>query len=233
MDTDLGDYQMTRSNDWPQEPLFHNSLDDRDVIVEGFSALVQLTEPALSQLATHVDRLIDPNCPIPPRGEMEQEVGVPAGTLSSIMRAVSILTLALYSPPEWEIGRFLDEAVHAGFVREEDRPGVESFFTKHLHPHSEDIRSAMSRDRASSLVIPSFRNLNVTTDVRVRFSGSNPITVPIALVLLATDVDEKDLVFQMTLRDAHYIRRRLDWVIETLDKLRSARLEREAPDGNN
>ena len=56
--------------------------------------------------------------------------------------------------------------------------------------------------------------------------------LPIALVLLQTDVEDKDLVFQMTLRDAVHIRRKLDGTIKKLEELRQVRLGSEASDGD-
>ena len=145
---------------------------------------------------------------------------------------MTLLVLALYSPrASLTIAGFLEEAVQGGFMKNEDRSAVASFFERHLDPHGKAIRAAIHRERASVFVAPAFSGFQVTTDVRFVDTVDGLVALPIALVTLQTDVEGSDLVFQMTLRDAAYMRMRLDGVVKRLGALRDMRLEGGVSDG--
>ena len=176
--------------------------------------------------------MIDPSYPLASADEAADGMKVPANLLVPITRAMTLLVSALYSPrPALTIDHFLEEAVQRGFMDNDDRSAVAAFFARHLDAHGKAISAAIHRDRASVFVAPAFSGFQATTDVRFVDGADGLVALPISLVTIQTDVEGEDLVFQMTLRDAAYIRKRLDSVIRRLGKLRDKRLENGVSDG--
>ena len=161
---------MRVSDERGQVPVFlpNATKADRARVSSGFATLARQDELVRGAIAGYMSRLIDPRYPLPPISEAASELGIPAETFSSIVSAVTLITSALYSTSfSITIDDFLSQTVEHGFVQDEDRDAVASFFKDHLDAHRRDIRVAILRDRASSFVAPSFSDFQATTDVRV------------------------------------------------------------------
>ena len=214
------------------QAFFGRAKRDLSKIAEGFSVLVQQDESVLDAIASYTKRVIDPSYPLPSASEASAEMKVSGEILIPITAATNMLVGALYSPsPPFTVDGLLAGAVQHGFIQPEEQGAVGSFVEKHLSAHSEAIRDAIFRERAALFTIPTYSSLDVTTDIRVIRHGGKNITMPMALVMLRTDVEEKQLVFQMTLRDVVQVQKYLEGVIERLSELRRVRLGSEGADG--
>ena len=205
-------------------PLFRDHDETNKSLVHyGFAALSRLDERTLAEVAKHACDLLDPLHPMLDGAASAQSMGIPKDDLEPLMLAVSMLSTAMYSPGTSEIAGFLDGAVEGGFLDDENRRAIESFFENHLVAHGPKLRQALLREKASLFVIPSFRAMDATTDVRVAHDGTDIVTVPMALLLIQTDVRDS-LVFQATPRDIDKMRLILEATLAKLNDLAKTRL---------
>lgn len=81
--------------------------------------------------------------------------------------------------------------------------------------------TAMQETQLARETIPSFNGMSISVDLRLGFEGSEVATsIPISLVYLKTDVEEKDVYFQATIADIRYL---ISNLTDALHQLEAAR----------
>ena len=189
----------------------------REALAKGFSHLAELPTASLYVLAGQVSRWIDPQ--YSRSASVALDPPVEAEILDLIVPAVAFQATAIFSPVrQIPLDAFVAEAISAGIVHQEHAGAVHAFGDNHLGARSEEIEDALTRSYSSTQVIPSFQGIQAVVDLRVTStSKSRTVVMPMAVVVLLTDIEDKQLVFQMTARDVQKLQKRLDVLSKQLD----------------
>jgi len=218
-------------------PYFERLQDRRSLIAQGFKILAKQPDEVLNAVAAYLARVMDPSYPSPSVDEASKTMLLLPEAFQPVGAAVSCLVGGLYGSPPIPFDQadlLLDGAAEAGFLDPGDRGGVARFVREYLASHDDSVSVAVARDRSADFVMPRFKNLNITTDVRVTSSGDKFVALPLAVVNLETDVPAQQLVFQMALRDVERLQQQLVAVAERLAGLRSQiQVKGEVSDGPN
>lgn len=218
-------------------PYFKRLQDRRPLIAQGFNILAGQPDEVLDAVAAHLGTVLDPSYPSPSVDEASKTMRLQPEAFQPVGAAVSCLVGGLYGSPPIPLARadvLLDGATEAGFLDPDDRGGVTRFVREHLASHDDSVSVAVTRERSADFVLPRFKKLNVTTDVRVTSSGEKLVALPVAVVILETDVPAQQLLFQMPLRDVERLQQTLVTVAKKLTNLRSqVQVNSEASDGPN
>ena len=219
-------FQVTVPTGARADTLFDNMPPEvRAFLASGFSQLVTLSPEALKSIASQVIRWLDPTEPAPRTEILAHELKLDVQTMNAIMAAVTFQASALFAA-NCSLDRFVAKATEAGFLKEAYVPVVRLFGEKHLGPHSRALNEALMRADASTHILPSFHSLRTMIDLRVAtFNDNHVVTMPVAIAVLLTDVDNKKLVFQMTPRDVDQLREQLDEVTKLLARSKNMTIQ--------
>jgi hypothetical protein len=87
------------------------------------------------------------------------------------------------------------------------------------------LSGLLDRANLANDVLPSFSGMGVAVDLRIRFvDGSVTNTVPVALILINTDIRDKELSFQISRSDLGQMINRLQTCLQDLKKAESFEL---------
>jgi hypothetical protein len=175
----------------------------REVLESGFSQLATLPKKSLKSVASQVTRWLDPSEPEPEIDVLARGFGVAVPTMSRIVAAVTFQASALFAGPKpMPLSTFVSKATSAGVLKEGYATAIEKFVKIYLIPRRSALVEALARANASSRQVPSFQNLVTTIDLRVvRVTDQRVVTTPIVIATMRTDVQDQELLFQMTPRD--------------------------------
>lgn len=205
------------------EPSFENmSPEVLEFLAVGYSHLATLPPASLDAIASQVSKWLDPACAEPEVATLARDVGIDAEAVDSLRVATLLQTTATSAGVRpMSPDAFVTKAMEAGALKGEHAAAVKRFGDEYLKKHSAEISDALSRAQSSTHIVPSFRSIDVTIDLRVAaVSDHRVVTMPVAIVSLQTDVPDRDLIFQMTARDAGQLVQQLKTVGEQLAQFR-------------
>ena len=199
--------------------LFENMPPEvREFLKVGYSHLAAIPVASLDVLANRVEEWLDPACAEPDVASLARDLGVDVETIESLKTAVMLQTTAIFSGVRsMPLETFVTKAINAGALKEEHAAAVKHFGDEHLNKHHADIGDAMARAQSSTHIVPSFRGIDATIDLRVATVREHRVvTMPMAIIGLQTDVPDRNLIFQMTARDIDQLLRQLKTIEEQL-----------------
>ena len=192
----------------------------RDFLKSGFSQLATFPPRSLANIASRVNRWLDPAEPAPEIDALARKFKVDQPTMSAIVAAVTFQASALSAgihPGPLEV--FVTKATDAGILKREYAPKIQEFGDKYLVPRSAALSDALACANSSTDIIPSFLELETTIELRVAaFDDQRIVTVPIVIAALRTDVRDQKLIFQMTPRDVGQLLQKLEAITKKLDR---------------
>ena len=199
----------------------------RAFLASGFSQLVTLPPESLKSLAGQVITWLDPSEPAPDIGTVAREFDVDVSTMKVIMAAVTLQASALFAVRHpMPLSTFITKALNAGFLKQEFAPAAKAFYKEHLDPHRAALFDALARAHSSTLIVPSFRSLATTIDLRVATANDQrALTMPIVIATLRTDIEDQELLFQMTPRDVGQLLRQLETLTKRLTHTKSMTIQ--------
>ena len=185
-------------------------------LASGFAHLATLSPEALKNIASQVTRWLDPAEPAPRTEILAHELKLDVSNMNVIVAAVTFQASALFAA-NCSMDTFVAKAIETGVLKEEYVPAVRVFGEKHLGPHSAALNESLARGNASTRILPSFHSLSTTIDLRVAtVDDKHVVTVPVVIAGLLTDVDDEQLLFQMTRRDVDQLMEQLEEVTKLL-----------------
>ena len=192
----------------------------RTYLESGFSQLVTLPPESLKSLASQVIRSLDPTEPVPEIGAVARELDVNVSTMNAIMAAGTLQASALLAVMHpIPLSTFVTKAISAGVLKQEYAPAVQAFYNEHLDPNRAALCDALARAHSSTLIVPSFHSLSTTIDLRMAtVDDQRLVTMPIVIATLRTDVEDQELLFQMTPRDVGQLLRQLETLSKRLSR---------------
>ena len=195
----------------------------RAFLASGFSQLVTLPPESLKSLADQVIRSLDPSEPAPEIGTVARELDVDVSTMQAIMAAGTLQASALFGALHpMSLSTFVTKAISARVMEQEYAPAVQAFYKEHLDPYRAALYDALARAYSSTLIVPSFRSLATTIDLRVAHTNDErAVTIPIVIATLRTDIEDQELLFQMTPRDVGQLLKRLETLKKQLTRSKS------------
>ena len=191
----------------------------RPFLSKGFSQLAELPPVALDAIAGSVSRWLDPRYPPPKTATVAGDLGVDDSRVNSVIGAVTFQATMLFSSiPPMPADVFVSEAVDATVLEAQHAAAVQAFADDRLYPCRSAIHDALVRAQSSTRVVSSFESFEVAVDFRMaNDADSRLLLMPMAVAVLRTDVADQHLVFQMTPRDAHQLRERLESLIQQFE----------------
>ena len=196
----------------------------REFLKYGFSKLATLPKPTLEEIASQVNRWIDPVEPQPAIDTIaarDFEVGLQ--DMTAIMSAVSLLTSARFedlSPIPFET--FVTNATDSGILNASNVEAIQAF-GDFLNIHRSALSVALARASSSTHVLPSFQHLSTAIGLRVvAVSDERVVTMPVVMATLRTDVEGQELLFQMTPRELGQLLQQLQELSEQLPRYKDA-----------
>lgn len=189
----------------------------REFLATGFSHLAALSSESLGTIAQQVSRWLDP--------QFAQDYDTIASSLeadievvSALVPATTLLASALFSKARpLSVEKFVASAVEAHVLEREHVDAVRAFAETSLEAHRGRISDALARANSSIRIVPSYQSFETTIDLRVAaVDDRHVVTMPMVIVALTTDVQDKQLVFQMTPRDVDELRQQLSTLAERL-----------------
>lgn len=203
--------------------LFENMPSEvREFLKVGYSHLSAIPAASLDVIANRVREWLDPACAEPDVAVLARDLGVDVETVESLKAAVMLQTTAIFSGVRsMPLETFVTRAMNAGALKEEHAAAVKRFGDEYLNKHHADIGDAIARAQSSTHIVPSFRSIDATIDLRVATVREHRVvTMPMAIATLQTDVRDRNLIFQMTARDVDQLLQQLKTIGEQLSYAR-------------
>ena len=175
-------------------------------VQDGLVVLAKLPTDRLANLVEVIEKSV--HSKNPPFESYAEDFNVSSEEMVSLMMATtlsaSILSTGTFSAEEFVQavveGQFLDEAHTAPLLE----------FAKIVLEGAYPFNDALNRQRLATQIIPSFVEWYTTIDVRVRVQGKQVSdTVPVLIVHLITDMEERPIIFQMTEKDVEQLAEQL------------------------
>ena len=190
----------------------------RDFLGAGFAQLATLPPETLSGIADHIVEWLDPSGPAPEIKSLADEFNVAVPSMNALVSACTLQASALYAPTRrTPADRFVTKMTSAGILKKECVDAMQAFGVEHLRPRRVALSDALARAHSSTHIVPSFASLDTTIDLRVAaIHDDRVVTLPIVIATLRTDVDDKEVLFQMTPRDVGKLRQQLEAITKRL-----------------
>ena len=190
----------------------------REVMKSGFSHLGTLPRESLAIIAGQVIAWLDPSEPAPEIGTLARECNVDVSAMDAIQAAVTFEVSLLFNPKhQVSLPTFISKATTSVILDRNDASAVQAFSETHLQPLGAALSDALARAGSSLQHVPSFDRLETTIDLRVAaVDGHRVVTVPVVIATLRTDVNDRELLFQMTRRDVVELMKQLEEIAERL-----------------
>ncbi len=196
----------------------------REFLEFGFSRLATLPKTSLADIASQLSTWLDPAELAPEIDTLARRFDIGRQDMTAIMSAVSLLTSACFAGPRpMPIQAFVDNATSSGILRDSTATAIQAFGDELLSPHSEALSDALARSNSSTNIVPSFQHLVTTVDLRVvAVYDERVVTTPVVMAMLRTDVEDQELLFQMTPRDVGELLRQLQELSDRLSRSKKA-----------
>lgn len=136
----------------------------REFLKVGYSHLAAIPVASLDVIANRVREWLDPACAEPDVNVLARNLGVDVETVGSLKVAVMLQTTAMRS---MSLETFVTRAMNAGALKKEHAVAVKRFGDEYLNKHHMEIGDAIARAQASTHIVPSFRSIDATIDLRV------------------------------------------------------------------
>ena len=220
--------QLTVPADRPSDHFFSKIPPQAaESLTSGFSQLHGLTPDQLEALVSYVIAWLDPSELLPDMGVLATTCQAEPSEMTAMAAAATFQASAMFTAkPPMQPRTFVEKATHAGVLPTDHASTIADFGANHLEPSRDAFQAAFARGRSSIQVIPCFTGLSATIDLRIVDLGRNRfVTLPTAVALLTTDVDDEKLVFQMTRRDVKQLMDRLKSLDEQLALAKDTRTE--------
>ena len=205
----------------------------REFLATGFSHLAALPSASLSTIAQQASTWLDPQY-APDHDTIASELETSREVVNALVPATTLLASALFSklrPLSAE--RFVASAVEAHVLEREHVDAVQAFAETILEAYRAPICDALARAKSSVRIVPSYQGLETTIDLRVaEVDDEHVVTMPMAIAVLTTDVQDKYMVFQMTPRDVDELRQQLTTLAKNLDRCENMRTTLNADDAS-
>ena len=176
---------------------------------DGLVVLAKLPTDRLANLVEVIKKSV--HSKNPPFDSYAEDFDVSSEEMSSLMMAAT-LSASILSAGTFSAEEFVQTVVEGQFLEEtHTAPLLE--FAKIVLEGAYPFGDALSRQRLASQIIPSFVEWYTTIDVRVRVQGEQVSdTVPVLIVHLLTDMEERPTIFQMTKEDVEQLIKQLQEV---------------------
>ncbi len=196
----------------------------RDFLGFGFSKLASLPKTSLADIASQVSTWLDPVELEPEIDILARQFDIGRHDMTAIISAVSLLTSACFAGPRaMPFQTFVAKATTSGILKDSTATAIQAFGDELLSPHSEALSDALARANASTNIVPSFQHLATTVDLRVvAVYAERVVTAPVVMAMLRTDVEDQELLFQMTPRDVGELLRQLQELSDRLSRSKKA-----------
>ena len=182
----------------------------REFLATGFSHLAALSSASLSRIAQQASTWLDPQY-APDYDTIASDLETSREVVNALIPATTLLASALFSKARpLSAERFVASAAEAHVLEREHMDAVRTFAETSLEAYRARLCDALARANSSVRIVPSYQGFETTIDLRVAaVDDDHVVTMPMAIVVLTTDIQDKHVVFQMTPRDVEELRQQL------------------------
>ena len=206
-------FNVPRSDRPPGEMLARLPRAFRDDAEKGFTVLAGIPSDRYEDIVQRAIVMVESRRP--PVDGLEKLLGLTSSDVGNVFAAAMLMVPFVgegTTPDE-----FIDAAVKTKLIDHQIVSRLKPFFDV-VVAHAKPITEAIKRSAITDQVLPAFYDINIAVDLRIGFLGDRvDIAVPVAVIHIDTDVEDRQLWFQASKRKLLVIRDEIDEALQKMD----------------
>lgn len=208
-------FNVPRSDRSANEMLARLPRAFRDDAEKGFTVLSRIPSDKFEEIIQRAIVMVESRRP--PIDGLQASLELPAGDISNVFAAAMLMIPFIGEGVT--TAEFSDAATKSKLIDSESVARLKTFFDAFV-AQAKSVAEAIKRSSVSDEVLPSFYEMDIAVDMRLAFSGDNvDIAVPVAVLHIDTDAEDRQLWFQCSKQQLAIIRDDID---EALKKMKVA-----------